>query len=759
MADVTYPAGGAHRRAGGGAIATTRRWFGVRSRREALIVWSYGLATLIATIAFAGTQVTVLDRFKALVFDAYQRVLPREEAHAPILLVDVDEASIAQLGQWPWPRSALAKIVDRLGELGAATIAFDMVFPEADRTSPARVAAELQKAGIAVVMPAGGAGLDNDALLAESFGRSSVVAGFAVSGETDNALPEPKTGFAYAGRDPTSFMAAFSGGVANLAGLDAAARGTGFFSFPPSRDGIVRRIPLVANAQGRLQPSLSVEALRVAQGASTLILRTTSASGETDSGRPAVTALKVGDFEVPTTADGSFWIYFSGLPSVKTVSASVLLDPEASQALADEIAGHIVVVGTSALGLRDLVATPVAASMPGMRVHAEVIDQIFGGVFLSQPDWAHGLEVAAAALAGLMLLVVIRQGSATFSAVSAVTLVGIVLAGSWFAFSRHRLLVDPILPTTAVVAVFAITMPLLLLLTNREKKFVRGAFSHYLAPALVERLADNPALLKLGGEERELTILFSDIRSFTSISEKLGANELTTLLNNFLTPMTDVLLRSEATIDKYMGDAIVAFWNAPLDIADHRRRACLGALAMVRELELLNARSAVPLKIGIGLNNAVCCVGNLGSAQRFSYSAIGDGMNVASRVEGLTKEYGVAIAVTEAVRAGAPDLAFVAIDLVRVVGRAEPLPLFALVGDADFAGTADFRGLAAAHGAMIEAYRAGRFAEAKASLDLARSYGFEPLAKLHRIYAERLALLEAAPVPADWDGVFTARSK
>jgi adenylate cyclase len=737
-----------------------RRLLATRDRREALIVWCYGLATLAATVAFAGTSVTVLDRFKALVFDGYQRVLPREEAHAPILLVDIDEASIAQLGQWPWPRSALARIVDRLGELGAATIAFDMVFPEPDRTSPVRIAAELQKAGIAVVMPAaGGADLDNDVALAGAFGRNNVVAGFAVSDETDAALPAAKASFAYGGRDPKTIVANLRGGVANLAGLDAAARGAGFFSFPPSSDGIVRRIPLVSNARNALYPALGVEALRVAQGASTIIMRTTGASGEADTGAPAITALKVGDLEVPTAADGSFWIYFSGLASVKTVSASALLDPEAAQALAGEIEGRIVIVGTSALGLRDLVATPVAASMAGMRVHAEVIDQILGGTFLDRPDWAHGLEVGAAFLLGLVLLLVIRQGSATFSAVSAVALVGLILAASWFAFSRYRLLLDPILPTAAVAAVFAITMPVLLLLTNREKKFVRGAFAHYLSPTLVERLADDPALLKLGGEERELTILFSDIRSFTSISEKLGANELTTLLNNFLTPMTDVLLKSEATIDKYMGDAIVAFWNAPLDIRDHRRRACLAALAMVEELERLNAASRVPLKIGIGLNNAVCCVGNLGSAQRFSYSAIGDGMNVASRVEGLTKEYGVAIAVTEAVREGAADFAFLAVDLVRVVGRAEPLPLFALLGDAAYAGTPEFRRLQAAHDAMIEAYRAGRFEEARTRLEQAVSCGFEPLAKLYRTYAERLSALAGAPAPAGWDGVFTARSK
>ncbi|WP_188849755.1 CHASE2 domain-containing protein [Aureimonas glaciei] len=738
------------------------RWlFDRRQRREALIVRLYGVTTLVVGLAVATLGQTVLDRLTVLVFDTYQRAQPRAETAAPVVLVDIDEASIAEIGQWPWPRTAIATLVNTLGQLGAAAIAFDIVFPEPDRTSLRQVVAELRRAGVAVDLPASGASIDNDAVLAGAFTGNRVVAGMAISNETDGSLPPPKVGFSYGGADPRDIIERFRGGVGNLKILGDAATGLGFFSFPPSPDGIVRQIPLVASAQGQLYPALSIEALRVAQGAGAVIVRSTGASGEIDTGQPAITALKVGAIEIPTGPKGTFWIYFSGLASMPTISAAALLDPARRDAYESVLSGRIVLVGTSAVGLRDLVATPVAASMPGMRVHAEIIDQILGDSFLSRPDWAKGAETLAALLFGLLLVLIVPRTGALVSAVVTVGFMAASLALSWVAFTQFRLLIDPILPAVSVGSVFAVTMPVLLLLTNREKRFVRQAFARYLSPTLVERLADDPAALKLGGVMRDITVLFSDIRGFTTMSEKLDPEALTTLLNGFLTPMTEVLLRSEATIDKYMGDAIMAFWNAPLDLADHRRRACLAALEMTRVLKTLSVGGGAPgaLKVGIGLNAGPCCVGNLGSAQRFSYSAIGDGVNVASRVEGLTKAYGVAILVTENVARGAGDLAFLPVDLVRVVGRAEPLPVFALLGDAEMARDPSFETLAAAHGAMIAAYRAGDFTAALDRLAALRPGAPESLHALYDIYAERLDLLKQQGAPEGWTGVFTARSK
>ncbi len=733
--------------------ATTRR----RDRRRAIQVGIAGLLALAAVlVAFAG-DLPVLYRLSALVFDFYQNLKPRAEAGAPLAIVDIDETSLREIGQWPWPRSQIAEIVDRLGELGAATVAFDIVFSEPDRTSLGAAAETLKRAGAKVDLPANLT--DNDDLLAAAFKRNTVTAGFVLTNESDAALPTPKAGFAFAGADPQSYLLTFSGGLSNLPQLNEAAAGLGFYSFPPSPDGIVRVVPLLGRSQGKLYPALSIEALRTALSASSFVIRATGASGEADTGRPAMTALKVGNFEVPTGAQSEFRIYFSGLPSVPRIHAADLLDPAKAATHVDDVSGRIVLIGTSAVGLRDLVATPRSASQPGVEVHAEIIDQILSGEFLTRPDWAPGAEIALAVLLTLILLIAVLSLGPFLGAVAALVIIAGVLATSWFAFANAHLVLDPILPSVSVLSVYLVSTAVLLLLTDRERQFVRRAFAFYLAPAMVERLAEDPAALALGGETREITLLFSDIRGFTSISEHLNPQEITGLLNRFLTPMTDVLLESGATIDKYIGDAIMAFWNAPLAMPEHPRAACLATLGMFKALEELNKSEETKIKIGVGLNTGICCVGNLGSAQRFNYSAIGDSVNVASRVESLTKQYGLQILVTENTAAHASDLALLEVDLVRVVGRATPVAIFTMLGDDAFARSEEFRRIFLAHSAITAHYRAARFAEAAEAVEAARKIVPPVLHTLYDIYAERTATLRDNPPPPDWDGVFTLLEK
>jgi adenylate cyclase len=738
---------------------TSNRSSAAAERHKGVIVWGLGLLVLVLAVGAILSRPSVFAHLSNLVFDSYQRLKPREEAGAPVAVVDIDEASLGRIGQWPWPRTTLGALVDSLGQMGAGAIAFDMVFPEPDRTSPSRAIAALREEGARVELPAGAARLDNDAVLAEAFSRNRVVAGIAISNENNNALPPPKAGFAFGGESPKDYLPAFSGGVANLPELNKAATGIGFFSFPLSGDGVVRSLPLLARAGDSIYPALAIEALRVAQDAGSFIIRSTGASGEANTGRPAMTALKDGDFAMPTGPDGTFRIYYSGMPGMRTISAADILDPGKAAALAQEISGHIVLVGTSAVGLRDLVATPFREAMPGVRVHAEIIDQILGQSFLTRPDWARGAEISLAVGLGLLLLFLEWRFGAVVNSVAALCFIALVVGLSWVAFSRWHLLIDPILPASAVALVFAATTPALLLLANRERRFIHSAFGRYLSPTLVGRLAENPDELKLGGEIRDLTILFSDIRGFTTLSENLDPAALTTLLNDFLTPATDVLLKAEATIDKYIGDAIMAFWNAPLDIPDHRRKACLAALAMRRALEELNRQRGMALKIGIGLNSGACCVGNLGSAQRFSYSAIGDSVNLASRIEGLTKQYGVDILVTEETRDGAPDLAFLEADRVKVVGREHPITVFALLGDAGFAGSGPFRDLRQAHDHFLDAYRSGDIAGALVALEAVSAMAPESVSGLYHVYGERLALLAETPPEPGWDGVFVAERK
>jgi adenylate cyclase len=726
-------------------------------RRRALSVWIAGIATLAVVLVFGALQRPVIDRITNLVFDTYQRLLPRAEAGAPVAVVDIDEASINKLGQWPWPRTTLAQLVDRLGQAGAATVVFDIVFSEPDRTSMSVQAEQLRQAGAQVTLPASG-GISNDQAFADAIGRNNVTLGIAISNETAAPLPQPKGGFAFGGADPKSYLPNFSGGVSNIPEITTPAQGVGSFSFPTGADGVVRTVPLIFSAQGNLYPSLGLEALRVAQGAGSYIVRSTGASGEADTGQEAMVALRDGALDVPTGPMGDFWIYYSGLKSMPTVPAADVLTGDMGQ-LQAAVGGRIVLVGTSAVGLRDIVAVPMGYSQAGVRVHAEIIDQIVGQVFITRPDWAPGAELAAAAILGLLLLFAAGRTGALVTSGVALVLVAVAGGASWWAFAAQRLLLDPLLPGLAVALCFLVTTPILLLMSDRERAFVRGAFGRYLSPTLVERLSANPQALVLGGEERELTVLFSDIRGFTSMSEKMNPTELTALLNGFLTPMTDILLASEGTIDKYMGDAIMCFWNAPLDIAEHERKACLAALRMVDSLIELNKGREKLLKVGIGLNSAPCCVGNLGSAQRFSYSAIGDGVNLASRVEGLTKGYGVSILVTDSTKAAAGNLAFLEVDLVRVVGRAEPVPIYTLVGDDTMAATAAFVALAADHAELIAAYRAADPDRATVALTKARAHGTAEVAKLYDLYEERIAELRTNPPAVGWDGVFTATSK
>jgi adenylate cyclase len=728
------------------------------SRSPRIMAVYAGLLCMVLLFVAASVGGPVFDRLSLLIFDEYQRLKPREPAGAPILVVDIDEASLEQYGQWPWPRSQLAVLVDRLGQLGAAAIGFDMAFSEPDRTSLGGTLADLRNAGAEINFPNGVPELDNDRVFARVLERNPTVTGMALTSEIISQLPPPKAGFAYAGRDPQEILEHYDGGLVNLEIFDKAALGLGFFSFPPEIDGVVRKIPLIASADDDLFPTLAMETLRVALGLTNYVVKSTGASGETEAGAPAIVSVRVGDFEVPTDGIGRLWVYFSGRAGANRISAGALLaDSIDTAALQDRIAGHIVLIGTSALGLRDLVITPLGSGVPGVNVHAELIDQVLSGTFLHRPDFMTGLEYFVAVLVSILLIVFVRPGQPFVNATMALALLACILAVSWYFFDSRQVLVDPLLPALATVLVFIAVTIAQYLTSEREKRFIRGAFSHYLAPSMVNRLSDDPSGLKLGGEMRELTLLFCDIRGFTSLSEDLDPEGLTKLLNDFLTPMTDELLNSGATIDKYMGDAIMAFWNAPLTVPDHRHAAVKAAMAMLRRLQVLNEEKGFQIRIGIGLNTGPCCVGNLGSSQRFSYSAIGDAVNVASRIEGVTKAYRLPVLLENSVLADNwPEsddggIILLEVDRVRVVGRDEPLVLHTAFEKHHLEGR-DETELCNAHAALLAAYRSGQFETAIERVRTLLETAPPLLGGLYQTYVTRLDALIEVP-PDHWDGI------
>ena len=729
--------------------ASASRWL-----RPPFLTAAAGLLTLCLCLGLLRAWPAATALLTEPLFDAYQRLQPRPATEPPVAVVDIDEASIAKLGQWPWSRQVVAAMVERLQAHGVAAIGFDIVFSEPDRLSLSRAVAQLREKGAAVTLPMDDEGLDSDAALAKALAAAHAVLGLALTDESRTPPPVPKAGFSFGGSDPRLYLPHFTGAVSNLPIFHEAAAGAGFFSFSSSDDHVIRKMPLAAVSGGALHPALSVEALRVAQGATGFVVRGSDASGE-GGGATGMTALRIGELTAPTGPDGRMRVYYSGLPGLPVIRAADLL---AGRFEVTALEGRIVLIGTSAVGLRDIVATPLAAAVPGVNVHAEIIDQIVAGSFLEEPDWAGGAVLLASFAAGLVLIAVSARKGALASTLTLLVLVFAFAAVSWFAFSRWRLLIDPVGGVATLAAVFLVLSPLRLALENREKRFVKNAFGRYLAPALVERLAREPQALRLGGENRRLTVLFYDIRGFTGLSEGMDPQSLTSLINGVLTPLTDVLLRREATIDKYIGDAIMAFWNAPLEIDAHEEKACRAALDMVRAVERLNGERGQAIRIGIGLNTGEACVGNLGSAQRFSYSALGDSVNLASRIESLTKFYGVTIAVSEFTRTAAPGFAFVEADFVRVKGRAAPVRLYALLGDEAVAASEAFLAFSASHQAFLALYAKGDFGGAQAMLAVLRAQAPAGLDGLYDLYAERLSTLLAHP-PETWDGVYVARSK
>jgi adenylate cyclase len=693
---------------------------------------------MLAGVVGAPTRAVMQD----LVFDQYQRWKPRPYAFdQPVRIVEIDEESLKRLGQWPWPRERLAALVEALKGAGVAAIAFDFLFAEKDRADAGAPTGETP-----------------DNVFARAIDGAPVVLGSFVSEAPNGAGGSVKAGFVTAGDDATKFLTPSPGALAPLSELAQHAAGVGFLNWRPDSDRVVRRVPLILNVDGALHPSLAMEALRVAQGASTYIVKSSNASGETAFGEVyGVLAIRNGDLTIDTDAAGDVRVYFAQADPHRSIPAWKALD--AGSDLSD-LRGTIVFVGASAATLSDIVATPLSPVMPGVEAHAQIVEQLLSGQTLRRPDWAPSAEWIATALICAALVATTWVLAPYLAALVFAAVVGAIVAVSWFAFSRHGLLIEPTYPAFSAAAVFFTGVSTLYAVKRHQERAIRSAFGRFVSPAVVARLAEMPGALELGGLERELTLLFCDIRSFTTISEGFNASELTHFLNEYLTPMTDAILDRMGTVDKYMGDAIVAFWNAPLDDPDHGAHAVESALAMRRTLVTLNegwrsraeadGRPFKPVRFGIGLNSGECCVGNLGSLRRFDYSAIGDEVNVASRLEGACKIFEVDVIGSETTRAEAPDFAWLEIDSVLLKNKTRPVGLYALAGDSALAASDEFADLTRLHSAMLAAYRNRDFADA---ISMAKEAAARAPAAVRGLYSynlRRFAQLADSAQDPDW---------
>ncbi|MCB9946419.1 MAG: adenylate/guanylate cyclase domain-containing protein [Rhodospirillaceae bacterium] len=700
-----------------------------------------GLLALALLLMVRALDPVLLGDLRSLVFDTYQRLAPRPYQFAPVRVVDIDDRSLAAYGQWPWPRDLLAEVVGRLGDAGAAVVALDIILAEPDRTSPARIVdgwradprlaplADLVEAEAGIPLP------DNDATLATVITQVPTVTAFALTRVGSDAVPRLVAGLANAGSPPERYLESFPGAVVSLPALEAAAWGNGSVGIGGGGNELIRRVPMLQRLRDQIYPTLPMEALRVAQGASTLITRAADASGEIVIGDyGGLTALRNGAFDIPLTADGYLWLHYTGTVPERTIPAASVLDGTAD--LATLVGGNIVFIGSSAAGLSDLRATPINDFEPGVLIHAQAIEQILLGWFLERPDWATGAEILALLALGVLMIVLLPRVGALFGAVAGLLLVTAAAAGSWLAFSEARLLLDPVYAIIGGSAVYLVVSAAMHVRTEHERGFVRQAFTQYLSPALVGRLLEHPERLKLGGETRELTFLFSDIAGFTSFTERADPEVLVALLNEYLDGMCAIVMAHGGTIDKIVGDAVHAMFNAPVDQPDHADRAVDCALALDGFAEAFRARKAAEgLPFGltrIGVNTGEVVVGNFGGSRRFDYTAHGDAINTTARIESVNKHLGTRVCVTgETKRVCRKAHRYRPVGALLLKGKAKPVKAFEPLDGGDQDET-----LLAGYRALYQAMAEGRDDAPVMAEALANSYPDDPLIALH---ARRLA--------------------
>lgn len=750
-------------------------------------IWA-PLLILAAALYVRTTQPPWLEQLQFFVFDTMQRETPRDylpDADIPVRIVDIDEDSLAALGQWPWSRIKIAQLIVNLRQAGAAVVAFDVVFAEPDRMSPPNAAEEWSVlAGADELIEQVKQLPDFDAAFAQYLAAyNPVVLGFVLS--QDGRLPHvPKFGGTFATKGLSAgdvrrkLVPVYDGAITNLPIFEQAASGNGTFSLRLEQDGLVRRVPVVFQldkgdgGETNLYPSLVVEALRTVQGVDTMIVRAAGAAGGSflDQGNiRGLANIQVGAKTVPTDAFGRLWLHSTGHRPERYLSAKDVLtgnfDPQ-------QVAGGIVFVGTSAAGLLDLRSTVMQAQYPGVEIHAEIAEQIIADHYLQRPSIAFLYELAFILALGLVLIVAMPRLGALKSALLGVVCIAGAFYFSWFRFTEDLQLLDPVFPSLSSLAIYLTGTIILYTREEMQRRQIRGAFAQYLSPALVEQLAEQPERLTLGGETRILTFLFCDVRGFTTISESFKGNPqgLTLLINRFLTPLTNCILERQGTIDKYMGDCIMAFWNAPLDVPDHPGIACESALAMFEALDDLNetrrleaeadGAAFLPLNIGIGLNTGDCVVGNMGSEQRFDYSVLGDAVNLASRLEGQSKGYGVGIVIGEDTQAGAEaDFATLELDRIAVKGKAEAVTIYTLLGRKDMRQGQEFVTHARHHQDLLTEYRRQNWSHALEALDRLAGGLDGAMDGYYAMMRARISEYRNNPPPADWDGVYVATSK
>ncbi len=714
-------------------------------------------------------RVGFIDQMENLAYDAHLRFTMPSTLDESVVIVDIDEVSLTAEGRWPWPRDKLARLVQNLfEEYEVRLVGFDIVFAEADESSGLKVLEELANnellgnqefiSQLQIIRPE----LDYDGIFAEAIQKYDVILGYYFnigSSEFDTprtgSLPEPVfEKSVFQGKNVKFLTATGYGG--NIQALSTSSLGAGHFTQQPDRDGVVRRVPMLVRFDDQYYASLSLEVIRRVLDEEMIPGFEMPAFGTR--GYPFLESLKVGKVSIPVDRHVKTLVPFrGGKGSFPYVPATQVLHAVADKNILKD---RIVLLGTSAPGLLDLRATPTEEAYPGVEVHANLIAGILGGTVMEAPEYTLGAEIIMLVVAGVGMVLAGTLLSPLFTTLY--TGAGIILYVGFnhLVWTSGGLVLPVASGILMVLAMFLLHMSYGYFVETRGKRQITGLFGQYIPPELVDEMAKAPTDYSHAAENRELTVLFSDVRGFTTLSEGLSPTDLSDLMNQFLTPMTGVIHDARGTIDKYMGDAIMAFWGAPLADPDHPRHALEAGIAMLESLGDINKafreRGWPDIRIGVGVNTGPMMVGDMGSEFRMAYTVLGDAVNLGSRLEGLTKEYGVGIIVGETTKAAVPEYAFRELDRVRVKGKAKPVAIYEPLcrkEEIDKEQKKELKLLAE----TIKMYRAQQWDMAELNFENLQRISRSP--NLYKAYVERIKIFRQEPPPSDWDGVFDHKTK
>ena len=734
-------------------------------------LFRYSLGLLITFILFANASGIMPLRFvetlENLSYDFRLQLSLPAEVEKKVVIIDIDEKSLAEIGQWPWERNILAKIVDQLFDhYKIKVLGFDILFAEKDEDPTDKILTQLANSSISNsadfkrIIHQNQNLMHRDETFANSLINRNTVLGVIFNHQqkdlSKGKLPPSIPKFTPEIINTFAFLKAI-GYTANVPDLQKNAASGGFFDNPLiDEDGVFRRVPLLQAYNNKLYPSLALEITRASLSNNTIKLGYGSSDDVEDS--KSLEWVYVGEIAIPVDEHSAVMVpYLGPQKTFNYISASDILNKSVPiNLLKDKIA----IFGTSAAGLLDLRTTPLESAYPGVEVHANIIQGILDQTIKHKPEYMIGFEILLLFLLGIILTIVLPLLSPSWSTITTISTIGIVLLLNDYAWNQLMVIMPVASPLILIVLLYTMNMSYGFFIESRGKRQLTHLFGQYVPPDLVDEMSRNLKKINLDGEIRNMTVLFTDVRGFTSISENMEPKELTTYINAFLTPLTEVIHKNRGTIDKYMGDAIMAFWGAPLKDPQHGKNALVAGLEMLTAIKKLNkhlsSKGQPELKIGIGINTGEMNVGNKGSEFRVDYTVLGDAVNLGSRLEGLTKNYGVDFIVNESTRHEVPEFEYRMLDIVKVKGKNKPVTIYEPVDFVEKVDKATRKKIKEFHHA-IKLYQQQNWDSAEQAIfHLSQQ---EPERLIYKIYLDRIAFFRSNPPAKDWDGVFTHTSK